>query len=100
MSQAIQPPVGDAPDADAAQFRQRLGALLTEARLSARLSREDVAARSQGRFAGGALRMWERGDRNITVDRLAALAGIYGIDPAQIIARAEWGVRTDSAGGR
>jgi hypothetical protein len=60
------------PDEWARQFGER------RARKGQRLTVEAVEVLSHGRFKPEALTSYERGDRALTVEKAAELAGLYG----------------------
>lgn len=66
-------------------FARELGARLRSARLAAGLSLTVLQARSGGRWKPATVSSYERGSRTITVERLAALAAVYGVQPASLI---------------
>jgi hypothetical protein len=45
-----------------------------------------AARESQGRFKPSSIAGYERGERAITVQRFCDLAGVYGADPARLLA--------------
>lgn len=57
----------------------RLGPLLTDARLAANRSLDDLAALSLGRFTGGALADIEAGRRLLSDDDAALVVAVYGL---------------------
>lgn len=65
-----------------------VGQVLRSARLRAGLTLGDVLARSRGKFKPSSVGGYERGERSITVERLAGLAALYGIPPDQLLTQA------------
>jgi transcriptional regulator with XRE-family HTH domain len=60
-------------------FARGLGAQLRAVRTQQRLSLKAAAARSAGEVTASLLGAWERGERRVSVERLAALADLYGV---------------------
>lgn len=76
-----------AADADAATVsRQReLGARLRSIRLQQDLSLAQVEDRSEGRWKAVVVGAYERGDRAVTIARLADLAGFYRVPLSHLL---------------
>ncbi len=55
----------------------------------------DVAARSEGEFRASAVGGYERGDRQITVQRFCRLARLYGQPPDRVLADALEGLEPE-----
>ncbi|MGH3402005.1 MAG: helix-turn-helix domain-containing protein [Streptosporangiaceae bacterium] len=68
-----------------AGFLAEFRGCLQAARRARRLSLADVSALSGGRLRPGAVGSYERGDRDITMSHLAALAALYGVPVASLI---------------
>jgi transcriptional regulator with XRE-family HTH domain len=58
---------------------QELGRRLRAVRRLRGLSLADVEEQSGGRYSAAAISSYERGDRNLIVERLAGLANFYGV---------------------
>jgi transcriptional regulator with XRE-family HTH domain len=50
------------------------------------LSLRQVTVRSGGQFKPSSVASYERGERNISLERLFALAEVYGVAPERIVA--------------
>ena len=68
---------------------ERIGARLRRIRHQQELSLADVEAQSEGRWKAVVVGAYERGDRAVSVARLAELAGFYGVPLADILPGAE-----------
>jgi transcriptional regulator with XRE-family HTH domain len=62
-----------------------VGANLRRIRRQQRLSLQQVEERSLGEHKAVVIGSYERGDRSITVERLAALADLYGVPIAELL---------------
>ncbi|MGN6634537.1 MAG: helix-turn-helix domain-containing protein [Oryzihumus sp.] len=69
----------------ASDFARVLGARLRSVRTQQGLSLQAVQDRSEGRFKAVVVGSWERGDRAVTVERLAELARFYGVTVAALL---------------
>lgn len=69
-------------------FADALGLALREARLRAGLTLSDVQKRSRGKFKPSAVGGYERGERTISVERLAGLGEIYAVAADRLLATA------------
>jgi transcriptional regulator with XRE-family HTH domain len=58
---------------------------LRRVRVSRHLTLHDVEAMTSGEFKASVLGAYERGDRSLSIRRLARLAEVYGVDPAQLL---------------
>jgi transcriptional regulator with XRE-family HTH domain len=67
------------------QTTQTIGDRLRRIRQQQRLSLADVQARSDGRWKAVVVGAYERGDRAISVARLAELAAFYGVPVADLL---------------
>lgn len=65
--------------------RQQLGHLLTQARSSASMTRDDVVNNSKTGFSRSSLQAWEAGEREPKLDNLYDLANLYGVHPWQLL---------------
>lgn len=70
---------------DVEKFTRRLGEALRRRRNGLGLSLRDVEVKSGGEFTGTCVGSWERGCRNIRLERLEALAALYGTRAADLI---------------
>ena len=66
-------------------YAKSVGALLRRVRVQKGLSLQDVQQASRGRWKAAVVGAYERGDRNVTVARLAQLAGFYGVPLTQLL---------------
>jgi len=76
------------PRVERVRLRDALGRRLREARRAAGLTLREAAARSGGRFRPTSIAGYERGERSISVERLAELAAIYQRSPSSILEEA------------
>ena len=65
-----------------------VGHILKNVRIQLGLSRENVEARSRGRFKSSALGSYERGERTLSLGRFCGLAELYGLLPERVLAEA------------
>ncbi len=63
-----------------------LGRALRQAREERGLSLREASRRSQGRFTPSGIAGYERGERRISVERMCALAEVYGVRPERLLA--------------
>jgi transcriptional regulator with XRE-family HTH domain len=70
-----------------------VGERLREIRTQKGLSLDQVEALSSGRFKVAALGTYERGDRNMSMERLTELAALYGVPVVELIPDAAPGIR-------
>lgn len=66
-------------------YTREVGARLRAIRKQQRLSLQAVEARSEGRFKAVVVGSYERGDRVVSVNRLAELAGFYGVPITELL---------------
>ncbi len=66
-------------------YAQALGAKLRAIRQQQNLSLQGVEARSNGRWKAVVVGSYERGDRAVTVPRLAELAEFYGVPISELL---------------
>lgn len=67
------------------EYTKALGARLRAIRAQQGLSLHGVEERSRGRWKAVVVGSYERGDRNVTVERLAELAEFYSVPPAELL---------------
>ena len=66
-------------------YAKALGARLRAIRTQQGMSLQGVEAKSQGRWKAVVVGSYERGDRAVTVQRLAELADFYGVPVAELL---------------
>ena len=69
-----------------ADFAAAAGNVLREIRTGRSLSLRQVTVRSGGRFKPSSIASYERGERQISLERLFALADVYGVAAERIVA--------------
>jgi transcriptional regulator with XRE-family HTH domain len=79
------------------EYAKSLGARLRSIRQQQGLSLQGVEEKSAGRWKAVVVGSYERGDRAVTVSRLAELADFYRVPVAELLPEGS-GVRHDSAG--
>jgi transcriptional regulator with XRE-family HTH domain len=67
-------------------FAAAAGTVLREIRTGRSLSLRQVTVRSGGRFKPSSIASYERGERQISLERLFALADVYGVAAERIVA--------------
>lgn len=67
-------------------------------RLGRSLSLRQVTVRSGGRFKPSSVASYERGERQISLERLFALADVYDIAPERIVGAIAHGLRRHAEG--
>ena len=67
------------------EYGKELGERLRNIRLQKGMSLHDVQQASRGRWKAAVVGAYERGDRNVTVPRLAELADFYGVPVSEIL---------------
>ncbi len=67
------------------EYARALGARLRAIRTQQQLSLHGVEERSQGRWKAVVVGSYERGDRAVTVQRLAELADFYGVPVSELL---------------
>ena len=60
--------------------------MLRDVRTGRRLSLRQVAIRSGGRFKPSSVASYERGERQLSLERLFSLSEVYGVEPERIVA--------------
>ena len=75
----------DDPDSEFDSERRVLGLRLRQVRKYRRLTLRDVEERSRQDFKASALSAYERGERSISLARLARLAEIYDVEAAELL---------------
>ncbi|MGI8773436.1 MAG: transcriptional regulator [Actinomycetota bacterium] len=66
-------------------YAKTLGERLRGIRIQKNMSLQDVQESSSGKWKAAVVGAYERGDRNVTVAKLAELAGFYGVPVSEII---------------
>jgi transcriptional regulator with XRE-family HTH domain len=66
-------------------YAKQLGERLRNIRIQKGMSLQDVQAASEGKWKAAVVGAYERGDRNVTVARLADLADFYGVPVSEIL---------------
>lgn len=66
-------------------YSKALGDRLRKIRTQKGMSLQDVQQASDGRWKAAVVGAYERGDRNVTVARLAELADFYGVPTSEIL---------------
>ena len=74
----------DPPDADT--VTAVAGRVLRHVRVGRSLSLRQVTVKSGGRFKPSSVASYERGERQISLERLFALASVYEIEPERVVA--------------
>jgi len=74
-------------ESDAGEYARALGARLREVRSAQALSLHEVERRSGGRWKAVVVGSYERGDRAVSVHRLAELAAFYGVSATDLLPR-------------
>src|SRR5258707_9121448 len=73
-------------DTLSSDYAKQLGAKLRAIRTQQGLSLHGVEEKSQGRWKAVVVGSYERGDRAVTVQRLAELAAFYGVPGQEVLA--------------
>lgn len=68
-----------------AEYARQVGQKLRRIRLQKGLSLHDVNQISGGRWKAAVVGAYERGDRNVSIARLAELADFYGVPVAELL---------------
>jgi transcriptional regulator with XRE-family HTH domain len=71
---------------DGRTFSSAVGGVLRDVRTGRKLSLRQVAIRSGGRFKPSSVASYERGERQLSLERLFALAEVYGVEPERVVA--------------
>src|SRR6266516_4851922 len=79
------------------EYAKSLGARLRSIRQQQGLSLQGVEEKSAGRWKAVVVGSYERGDRAVTVSRLAELADFYRVPVAELLPEGS-GIRHESAG--
>ncbi len=69
----------------ASHYTRSLGQRLRRIRVQKGMSLQDVHQASQGKWKAAVVGAYERGDRNVTVARLAELANFYGVPVQEVL---------------
>ena len=70
---------------DGTEYARALGERLRNIRVQKGMSLHDVQEASRGRWKAAVVGAYERGDRNVTVARLAELADFYGVPVSELL---------------
>jgi transcriptional regulator with XRE-family HTH domain len=70
---------------DGTEYARALGERLRNIRIQKGMSLHDVQEASRGRWKAAVVGAYERGDRNVTVARLAELADFYGVPVSELL---------------
>jgi len=73
-------------DTIATSFGTVVGEVLREIRMGRGLSLRQVTVRSRGAFKPSSVASYERGERQISVERLFHLAEVYDVAPERVVA--------------
>lgn len=74
------------------EYAKALGATLRDVRQRAGMSLQRVEERSNGRWKAVVVGSYERGDRAVTVNKLAELARFYGVPMSELLPPDDLGV--------
>jgi transcriptional regulator with XRE-family HTH domain len=74
-----------------------VGDVLREVRTGRGLSLRQVTVRSGGQFKPSSVASYERGERHISLERLFALAEVYGVAPERIVAAVAYRLEHEGA---
>ena len=74
--------------------------MLRQIRTGRSLSLRQVTVRSGGRFKPSSIASYERGERQISLERLFALADVYGVAAERIVAAIAHSLETHEGEGR
>jgi len=85
MPPTLEDPRTEEPGASAEEPQLAIGARLRRIRQQQAMSLADVEERSGGTWKAVVVGAYERGDRAVSVERLAGLAGFYGVPPAELL---------------
>lgn len=66
-------------------YAKTLGERLRRIRIQKNMSLQDVQQASDGKWKAAVVGAYERGDRNVTVSKLAELADFYGVPVSEVI---------------
>ncbi len=90
VAEEARPAAGTAVDPEhGSAYQQRLGSRLRSVRRSQGLRLQDVEERSRGRFKAVVVGSYERGDRAVSAQRLAALAAFYEVPVTELLPEEE-----------
>ncbi|MGH2526235.1 MAG: helix-turn-helix domain-containing protein, partial [Actinomycetota bacterium] len=81
-------------------FAVAAGNVLRQIRTGRSLSLRQVTVRSGGRFKPSSIASYERGERQISLERLFALADVYGVAAERIVAAIAHRLEAQRGGGR
>src|SRR5918992_1176939 len=78
-------PAGAVTIGEVMDYPRALGERLRNIRVQKGMSLQDVQEASSGKWKAAVVGAYERGDRNVTVTRLAELADFYGVPVSEIL---------------
>ena len=87
MSNLADASPGATHEPESGEYARALGARLREVRSAQALSLHEVERRSGGRWKAVVVGSYERGDRSVSVHRLAELAAFYGVSASDLLPR-------------
>ena len=86
--------------ADQDDFAAATGEVLRQVRTGRSLSLRQVTVRSGGRFKPSSVASYERGERQISLERFFSLAEVYDVAPERIVAAIAYRLERQKEGGR
>src|SRR5918992_1655682 len=78
-------PAGAVTIGEVMDYPRALGERLRNIRVQKGMSLQDVQEASSGKWKAAVVGAYERGDRNVTVARLAELAAFYGVPVTELL---------------
>lgn len=91
--------VAPRPSTRTAARQRELGARLRSVRVQQELSLAQVEERSEGRWKAVVVGAYERGDRAVTIERLAELARFYGVPLTHLLPTTPGGPQVEQTAG-
>jgi transcriptional regulator with XRE-family HTH domain len=77
-------------------IRGAAGTVLRDARIACGLTLRDLPSMSDGAFKSTTVAAYERGERQISLERFCQLSALYGVPPERLLAAALRGWRAAS----